>query len=375
MRRTLDAEGRRGGQATSPNHHRGLSKLVGPIGSVGRRGPRARAGVPRFVLAAGQVPRRDREPAHAARRKREVVRHRPRRRPAARVAVDGCRRQRRRRHDGLPWSLRRPVVAEIPSSSRTVSVGREGRARIAALARLVARRARTRRTSEPIGSESSHARKRSNSVRARSAPCCRRGAAQSPAVWIAGRPPRRAPPGPGGAAGGPAAVALVAADIAAPPGHLHPPDRGRHPASDDQHLAERQLRDLRRGQHRDPADRCGGAAGEVVERGHVLVAFPGQGDVGGQVLVVAGAAEDQHGGGVVEDRRRTGRAVALAQLRAGLGADVDGDVRSAHVRGPRLQRQRADDRRLVQRQRQRRLQPPRRLLGRETPRFAGDVPR
>ena len=39
---------------------------------------RAGAGVPVLVLAAGQVPRRDREPAHAARREREVVRYRPR---------------------------------------------------------------------------------------------------------------------------------------------------------------------------------------------------------------------------------------------------------------------------------------------------------
>ena len=259
---------------------------------------------------------------------------------------------RRRGDRSWPRSRRRPGRCRS---------GAWGRARIAALARRVARRARTRRTSEPIGSESSHARNRSNSVSARSADRSIRGAAHSPAVCVPTVHHAETPLGPGGAAGGPAAAALVAAHVAAPPGHLHPPDRGRHAAADDQHLAERQLRDLRRGQHRDPADGGGGAAGEVVERGHVLVAFTGQGDVGGQVLVVAGAAEDQHRGGVVEDRRRPGRAVALPQLRPRLGADVDGDVRPAHVGGPRLQRQRADDRRLVQRQRQRRLQPPRGL--------------
>src|SRR5262245_19894361 len=75
---------------------------------------------------------------------------------------------------------------------------------------------------------------------------------------------------------GPAKPRLMPADVAAFPGHPDTPDRGRHPAADDHDPPERQLRDLRRREHRHLA-----AGGRVelavgVGGGDLLVAFAGQ---------------------------------------------------------------------------------------------------
>lgn len=92
-----------------------------------------------------------------------------------------------------------------------------------------------------------------------------------------------------------------------------------------------------------------------------------------QVVWVAGAAVDQHGRRVVQDGGGTRVPPPLPQLRAGLGGDMDGDVPAANVRGPVVQRNRADQRRLIQRQRQRRIQPATRLPGSDPPGLQGDV--
>jgi hypothetical protein len=46
----------------------------------------------------------------------------------------------------------------------------------------------------------------------------------------------------------------------------------------------------------------------------ICVAFAGEGGVGGEVIRVAGAAEDEQGGGVVEDRGSTGVTPALPHV-------------------------------------------------------------
>ena len=51
----------------------------------------------------------------------------------------------------------------------------------------------------------------------------------------------------------------------------------------------------------------------------------------------------------IVDRPGTGVTPPLAQLRAGLRGNVNGDVAAAHVRRPVVQRQRADQRGLVER--------------------------
>ena len=101
---------------------------------------------------------------------------------------------------------------------------------------------------------------------------------------------------------------------------------------------------------------------------------PARVDQNWQVVAVAGAAEQQHGGGVVQDRRGVGLPVPGEQLRAGLERGHDRHPAPAHVRGPPLQRHRRDQRRLVQGQRQRRVQPAARLQRGQAAGLPGDVP-
>ena len=108
--------------------------------------------------------------------------------------------------------------------------------------------------------------------------------------------------------------------------------------------------------------------------GDPLVALAGQGGPELQVVAVAGAAEHHHRAGVVQDRRGVVLAPPGQQLRPGLEGGQDRHPAPAHVRGPRLERHRGDQRGLVQGQGQRRVQPAARLVGGQAAGLPGDVP-
>ena len=152
------------------------------------------------------------------------------------------------------------------------------------------------------------------------------------------------------------------------------PSTGRQGAADDQHPARGQVRDLRGRHHRHPPGGARGDPAVQVGRGGPLVALPGQRRPEQQVVAVAGAAEHHHGAGVVQDRRGVVLAPAGQQLRPGLERGADRHPAPAHVRGPGLQRDRGDQRGLVQDQPQRRVEPAAGPGDGQAAGLAGDVP-
>src|SRR5689334_13477589 len=112
------------------------------------------------------------------------------------------------------------------------------------------------------------------------------------------------------------AVASRLPDVATAPRHPDGPHGHRRSPADDQDPPLRQLGDLRRREDRNQTE--------------VLVdALAGELGPGVQVVRVAGAAVDENGAGVVEDRRRAFSPPPLFELRPGLDGDVDGDSAAA----------------------------------------------